>query len=178
VALQHGEYLKAGAVVVSIDVDSPGQHAAMVDKLNLPFPMLSDPDRSFAIGPYGLMNTEDPRGVAIAATVVIGPNGEEVLRLVSRDFADRPFEQVALEALRSLRLAPVEHLAPTLGDPAPGPRTMPFGDLRAYFRGAKFGSKAMGLRTGAMDEADRFGALMDHYIEDVATMYRIVRDSN
>ena len=177
-ALKHDEYLKAGAVVAAIDVDSPSQHAAMVVKLNLPFPMLSDPDRSISIEPYGLMNGRDPRELAIPATVVIGPSGEEILRLVSRDFADRPFERVALETLRHLDLAPVEQTTPTLGDPAPGPRAMPFGDLRAYFRGAKFGSKAMGLRTGATAEADRFGVLMDHYIEDVATMYRIVCDSD
>jgi hypothetical protein len=177
-ALQHDEYLKAGAVVAAIDVDSPSQHAAMVVKLNLPFPILSDPDRSLSIEPYGLMNGEDPRELAITATVVIGPNGEEVLRLVSRDFADRPFEGVALEALRDLDLAPVEQPTPALGDPAPGPRAMPFGDLRVYFRGAKFGSMAMGLRTGATDEADHFGALMDRYIEGVGAMYRIIRDSN
>ena len=164
-------------MVVAIDVDSPGQHAAMVEKLNLPFPMLSDPDRSRAIGPYGLRNEADPRGVAIPATVVIDPNGDEIERLVSRDFADRPSEDAALDALRLLGLSPVEQPPPTPGFPEPGPSAMPFGDLRAYFRGAKFASQAMGLRTGATDEADRFGALMNRYIEDTATMYRIMRDS-
>ena len=86
----------------------------MVDKLNLPFPILSDPDRSLSIEPYRLLNTEDPRGLAVPATVVIDPNGDEVLRLVSRDFADRPFEDVALDALKDLGLAPVEQPAPTI----------------------------------------------------------------
>lgn len=176
-ALRHDEYLKAGAVVAAIDIDSPGQHAAMVDKLRLPFPMLSDPDRTRSIEPYDLVNTEDPRGLAVSATVVIDPNGDEVLRLVSRDYADRPFEDVALDALRGLGLAPADQPVPRVGDPAPGPGAMPFGDLRAYFRGAKFASKAMGLRTGATEEADRFAALMDHYVEDAAAMYRIIRDS-
>jgi hypothetical protein len=36
----------------------------------------------------------------------------------------------------------------------------------------------MGMRTGAMDEADLFGSLMDHYMEDMTTMYRIIRDSD
>jgi hypothetical protein len=180
VALRHHEFLNAGAVVAAIDVDSPGQHAAMVDKLNLPFPMLSDPDRSLAIGPYDLMNMEDARGLAIPATVLIDPEGEEALRLVSRDFADRPFEEVALQALREYGLEPVERPRPTPGNPEPGPRAMPFGQLRTYFRGAKFGSKAMGLRTGAIEEANRFGSLMDHYMEDTTTMYRTIcdRDSN
>lgn len=176
-ALRHNEYLEAGAVVAAIDVDSPGQHAAMVEKLNLPFPMLSDPDRTLAVGPYGLMDLDDPRGLAIPATIVIGPNGDEVLRLVSRDYADRYPEDDALAVLRDLALSPAEQPAPSQGSPDPGPRAMPFGDLRTYFRGAKFGAKAMGLRSGETDEADRFGALMDQYSTDVTTMYRIIRDS-
>jgi len=174
--VRHEAFTDAGAVVVAIDVDSPGQHAAMVEKLNLPFPMLSDPDRNGAFGPYGLKNPDDPRGLAIPAVVVIGPEGDEVMRIVSRDFADRPFEDAALEAVRALGLAPVRQPPPTPGTPEPGPGAMPFTDLVTYFRGAKFAAKAIGMRTGASDEAERFGALMDHYIEDVKAMYRIMRD--
>jgi hypothetical protein len=165
-------------VVVAIDVDSPGRHAAMIEKLNLPFPMLSDPDRSLAIGPYELVDTQDARELATPATVLIGPDGNEVMRLVSRDYADRPLKDAALEALQGLGLDSVEQRHPTPGSPEPGPAAMPFRDLRTYFRGAKFGSRAMGFRTGAMDEADLFGALMDHYSENVTTMYRIIRDRN
>ena len=164
-------------MVAAIDVDSPGQHAAMVEKLNLVFPMLSDPERDLAIGPYDLMNTLDPRKLAIPATVLVGPGGEEVSRSVSRDYADRPFEDAALRSLHELGLDPVTQPLPTPGVPEPGRAAMPFGDLRVYFRGAKFGSKAMGLRTGAIDEASRFGILMDHYMEDMRTMYKIKRDS-
>lgn len=175
-ALRHDEYASVGAVVAAIDIDSPGQHAAMVEKLNLPYPMLSDPDRKLAIEPYDLMNNADPRNLAIPATIVIDPAGEEVLRLVSRDFADRPFEDEALQVLRDLGLDPVSQPAPNPGSSEPGPRAMPFGELRTYFRGAKFGAKALGLRSGATDEATAFGELMDHYMEDITTMYRIVRD--
>lgn len=148
----------------------------MVEKLNLPFPMLSDPDRSLAIGPYDLMNISDPRNIAIPATIVIDPAGVEALRLVSRDYADRPLEDEALELLQGLGLAPVSQPRPNPGTPEPGPRAMPFGDLRTYFRGAKFGARALGLRSSAMDEAAVFGELMDHYMEDVTAMYRIIRD--
>ena len=175
-ALRHSDYTTAGAVVVAIDVDSPGQHAAMVEKLNLPFPMLSDPDRSLAIGPYRLMNETDPRHLAIPATVVIDPEGSEVMRLVSRDFADRPFEDEVLSLLQSLRLAPVAQPLPTPGTAEPGPRAMPFDQLRTYFRGAKFGAKALGQRSGATEEAAAFGRLMDHYMEDVTAMWRLRRD--
>jgi hypothetical protein len=163
--------------VAAIDIDSPGQHAAMVEKLNLPFPMLSDPDRELSIGPFGLRNEDDPRGLAISATVLIDHRGEEVMRLVSRDYADRPLEDVVIDSLRNLELDPVEQPQLTPGIPEPGATAMAFGDLRTYFRGAKFGAKAMGMRTGATDEAELFGALMDHYSEDLVTMYRMMRDS-
>jgi hypothetical protein len=176
VALRHDEYTSAGALVAAIDIDSPGQHAAMVDKLNLPFPMLSDPDRSLAVEPYDLMNASDPRKIAIPATIVIDPAGDEVLRLVSRDYADRPLEDEALELLQALGLDPVTQPVPNPGTAEAGPRAMPFGDLRTYFRGAKFGARALGLRSGAMDEAAAFGELMDHYMEDVTAMFRIMRD--
>lgn len=177
-ALRHHEFKQAGAIVVAIDVDSPDQHAAMIEKLNLPFPMLSDPDRGLSIGPFGLMNEDDPRGLAVTATVLIGPDGDEAMRLVSRDYADRPLEDTVLQELQRLDLASVEQPPPTQGIPGPGSRAMPFNDLRTYFRGAKFGSKAMGMRTGAVEEANLFGSLMDHYMEDMATMYRIIRDSD
>jgi hypothetical protein len=178
VALRHDEYTSAGAVVATIDIDSPGRHAAMIEKLNLPYPMLSDPDRDLAIAPYDLKNTSDPRNLAIPATIVIDPSGDEALRLVSRDFADRPFENQALELIRRLNLEPVSQSVPTPGTPEPGPGAMPFGELRTYFRGAKFGAVALGLRSGATDEARAFGELVDHYMEDVTTMYRRMRDGD
>jgi hypothetical protein len=144
----------------------------MVEKLNLPFPMLSDPDRSLAIDPFGLPNTVDPRNLAITATVLIDQHASEVVRSVSRDFADRPLEQDVLDELRRLDLPPTDQTLPTPGAPEPGPSAIPFRELRTYFRGAKFGAKAMGLRTGAVDEAKTFGILMDHYMDDMRTMYR------
>ena len=175
-SLRHDDYTNAGAVVAAIDIDTPGQHAAMVEKLNLPFPMLSDPDRSLAIGPYELMNETDPRNLAIPATIVIDPAGNEALRTVSRDYADRPLEDEALAFLVGLGLDRVSQAKPAPGVSEPGPRAMPFDQLRTYFRGAKFGAKALGLRSGATDEADTFGKLMDHYMEAVTAMYRIIRD--
>ena len=175
-ALRHEAFTGAGALVAAIDVDSPGRHAAMAEKLNLPFPMLSDPDRDLAIGPYGLRNEQDPRNLAIPATVVIGPGGDEVMRLTSRDYADRPFEEQALEAVVALGLDPVVQPAPLPGVPEPGPSAMPFRDLKVYFRGAKFGARAIGLRLDGREEARRFEAMVDRYMDDVTAMYRTMRD--
>lgn len=175
-ALRHGDYTAAGAVVAAIDIDSPGQHAAMVEKLNLPYPLLSDPDRTKAIIPFDLPNPIDERNLALPATVVIDADGNEAWRHVSRDFADRPAEDDALEVVRTMGLDPVVQPAPARGVAEPGPTAMPFGDLRSYFRGAKFAAKAMGMRTPqANDEAIAFGDLMDRYMEDVTAMFRIMR---
>jgi hypothetical protein len=177
VALRHSEFTSAGAAVAAIDIDSPPQHAAMAEKLNLNYPFLSDPDRSGAIAPFDLANEVDPRNLAIPATVVIDAAGEEVWRLVSRDFADRPVEDDALEVVKAMDLGPVDQPAPGRGVPEPGPSAMPFGHMKPYFRGAKFAARAMSMRVpAAKDESIAYGALMDRYMEDVTTMYRIMRD--
>lgn len=176
-ALRYDEYLAAGAVIAVIDIDSPAQHAAMVEKLNLPFPMLSDPDRSVAITPYDLVDEVDRRNLAIPATVVIDADGNEIWRRVSRDYADRPPEDEALDVVRSLQLEPAARQVVEPGTPEAGPRAMPFQELRTYFRGAKFAARAMGSRfPEARDDALVFSDLMDRYMEDVTAMYRIKRD--
>ena len=95
-----------GARLVAIDIDSPPQHAAMIEKLRLPFPMLSDEDRSALIEPWGLANPTDRRNLAMAAVVIITPGGEEAFRWVSREFAFRLPEDDLLGVLRKLELEP------------------------------------------------------------------------
>ncbi len=175
-ALRHSEFTGAGAVVAAIDVDDPGRHAAMVEKLNLPFPMLSDPDRSLSIAPFDLVDEDDRRDLAIPATIVIGPDGAEIWRSVSRDYADRPVEDEALDVVKALWLDPVSQPAPTPGEPDPSPTAMPFTDMRSYFRGAKGAALAMARRfPDSKVEAQRYAELMDRYMEDVTAMYRIKR---
>ncbi len=172
-ALRYDEFLAAGVRIVAIDVDSPGQHAAMVEKLSLPFPFLSDPDREAAITPLGLANPTDERNIAIPAIVIVGPDGEEAWRWVSRDFADRIPEDDVIAAARSLGLPPVEAEAVAAGHPEPGPRATRLDSLSAYFRGAKFAALAMSLRMREIPEAKEaakaesiaLGAEMDRYVE-------------
>ena len=176
-ALRHSEITDAGAVVAGIDIDTPSQHAAMIEKLNLPFPILSDPDRSLAITPYGLANERDPRNIGIPATVVIGADGTEVWRKVSRDFADRVVEDEALDVVRGLGLDPIEQQLPAGGSPEPGPSAMPFREMRSYYRGAKFAALAMGGRFPEADgDSKLYAAQMDRYMEATTAMYRIIRD--
>jgi hypothetical protein len=154
--------------VFAIDVDSPEQHSAMIEKLRLPFPMLSDPDRSAAIEPLGVANHSDPRSIAIPAIIVVAPTGEEVIRIESRDFADRIPEDELLERLRALELTPAGQDPPEPGPAEAGPRAMPVSAMEPYWRGARFAVTAMKMRfpeTG--EDADAYVAMLDRYIEAV-----------
>lgn len=150
----------------------------MVEKLSLPFPLLSDPDRSRAIVPFGVVDPKDQRDLSRPAMVLVGPDREERWRFVSRDFAERLPEEDALEQARALGLGPTSQDPPAPGDPAPGPRAMPFDQLLTYFRGARFAALAMGLRHGHLDESVKedskaYVAEMDRFTEAV----RELRDS-
>lgn len=144
----------------------------MVEKLDLPFPLLSDPDRSQAIEPFGVSDTRDERNLATPAMILLAPGGEEVWRFVSRDFADRFPEDEVLDRARSLGVGVAEQEAPAPGRPDPGPRAMPLDGLPFYLRGARFAALAMGLRHGHHDESIKddskaYVAEMDRYIEAV-----------
>jgi len=69
---------KAGVVVLGISADSGASHAKFAAKYNLPFPLLSDPDRKVmeAWGAYGdkMMYGKKTKGV-IRSSVWIGPDG-------------------------------------------------------------------------------------------------------
>jgi hypothetical protein len=144
----------------------------MVEKLGLPFPFLSDPDRSKAIGPYGLADPKDHRDLAVPALVLIAPGGEEVWRFVSRDYADRLPEDDVVEIARAQGWPPTTQDPPERGRPEPGPRAMPIEAMIPYFRGARFAALAMGLRHGHLDESVKddskaYVEEMDRFIEAV-----------
>lgn len=138
----------------------------MVEKLDLPFPFLSDPDRTLAIGPLGLRDERDPREIAIPAVVLLNPDGEEVWRWTARDYADRIDEDAVVSAARSLGLRPVEPQPMVAGTPEPGPRAVKMDTLHVYFRGARFAVVAMRRRHESMrDDGLAFIEEMDRYLE-------------
>lgn len=167
--------MDAGARLFAVSIDDPGRNAAMVSKLGLPFPILSDPDRSVMIEPYGVADAKDDRDLARPATVLMGPGGEEVWRFVSRDFADRLPEDEVLETVRDMGWLPVSQEPPEPGDPRPGPRAMSIEALTPYFRGARFAALAMGLRHRPLgeeiaDDSKAYVAQMDRFIGEVAEL--------
>ncbi|MGH8874914.1 MAG: hypothetical protein ACRDVM_06640, partial [Acidimicrobiia bacterium] len=102
--------------------------------------------------------------------VVVSPDGE-LFRFVSRDFADRLAEDQVMETIAGLGLLPVDQDPPLPGTPAPGPNAMPVRAMAPYYRGAKFAATAMGMRfPEAKEEAKRYAAQMDRYMEAAKTL--------
>jgi len=87
-AREYGEYLARGAMIAAVVIDAPGQNAAMVEKLALPFPVLSDPDGTAAVRPFGVW--DDEGHMALPAILVIAPDATEAYRYAGADFMDRP----------------------------------------------------------------------------------------
>ncbi|HMP73214.1 MAG TPA: peroxiredoxin [Kiritimatiellia bacterium] len=75
----HQDIAKTGAVVFGISKDSLASHKTFIEKYNLSFTLLSDPDAKVmtAYGAWGekLMYGKPVTGV-IRSTVVIGPDGK------------------------------------------------------------------------------------------------------
>ena len=159
--------------IAAIDVDSPGQHAAMIEKLEIPFPYLSDPDRSIAVEPFDVVDHKDARNLARPSMILVDTDGEERFRFVSRDFADRYPEDKVLEVAEELGLDPVTAEPMNVGTPEPGPSTMPFEGLWYYLRGARFAALAMGLRHKDLGESIKEDSKA--YVETVDRMLEHIK---
>lgn len=168
--MRHQEFLAAGVRLFGISIDSPERNAAMVDKLSLPFPILSDPDRSKAISPFGVADAKDERQISRPAMVVLLPDRDEVFRFESKDFAERMPEEDVVAAVRLLNLPLTTQEPPVVGPSEPGPRSLPPASLRIYFRGARFAALAMGLRHGhhakeIKEDSKAYVAELDRFTE-------------
>jgi peroxiredoxin len=93
-------FSEVGVQVAGIVVDEPARNLAMVEKLLLPFPILSDPEGE-VIKAYGVWNPGEG-GVAKPALFLIRPDSSVAFQYVGTDFADRPTDEelfaVATEA--------------------------------------------------------------------------------
>jgi peroxiredoxin len=84
--------------VVGISVDPVENNRAMVDKLLLPFPLLSDPEGR-VIKDWGVWNDADG-GLARPSIFALKKDGSVVWRYVGVDYADRPTDDELFESLR------------------------------------------------------------------------------
>lgn len=172
---RHDEFLERGGRVYGVSADSPGQNAAIIEKLALPFPILSDPDRDQAITPLEFADESDPRKIARPGVVIVTPDGEIAFRTEGRDYADRPEEDTLLEALAGLDLDATTQDPPAVGDPEPGERAVPLEGLVPYLRGVKFTTYA--LRNRHRDAGEEFaadvkayGMMADRYLEALSAV--------
>lgn len=153
-----------------MSADTPPMNSAVIEKLALPFPILSDPDRDQAVTPLGFADVKDPRLISRAAAVVVDPGGEIAFSYTGRDFADRPHEDLLLEEVAKLELGPTTQEPPVTGAAEPGSAAMPFEGLPYYFKGAKFAVLALRSRhrdNGAefRDDGKRYVQMIERYIE-------------
>ena len=96
-ARKYSEFQRRGTEITAICVDTPEQNNAMIEKLLLPFHILSDPEGEQAIKPYGVW---DERGrIAIPSIFVVAK--DRTIRYVYRgqDFADRPGDEEVFAAI-------------------------------------------------------------------------------
>lgn len=90
----------AGVDLVAVVVDPVERNRAMVDKLGLGFPILSDPDGQGLIRPLGVWN--DDRGIARPATFVVAPDGTIAWSRIGAHAADRPVGRDIADALEEM----------------------------------------------------------------------------
>jgi AhpC/TSA family len=148
---------------------------AMVEKLDLPFPLLSDP-RGDLIKSLDLWNGEE--GVSEPAVVVLDRAGT-VRRLYSggTDFSDRPPEEVLLELLEEVSASDEE--PPGSAEPdirvsaaeaeretvRPDKPALTLEELEPYYLGTYFATVAMQkkLEGEAREEVDGYQDLVNEY---------------
>jgi hypothetical protein len=166
-AEHHQRITASGGRVVGISVDSPGRNAAMVEKLRLPFPLLSDPEGRQSIRPYGAWHEGKPYGRP--AVVIVAPGGRVAFHQVGEDFADRLGEDEIIAALAPLALPAVTQDPPLPGQPAPGPQAVDLAWLPAYLRGGRFAVQALSGRVpGAQHEAEAMTKVYDRFLAALA----------
>jgi peroxiredoxin len=95
-----------GVDLFAVVVDPRGRNRAMVEKLGLDFPILSDPDGEGLIRPFGVWN--DDRDIAHASTFIVRPDGTVGWVDAGAHPADRPVAEDVAAALDGLDLARTE----------------------------------------------------------------------
>jgi peroxiredoxin len=98
-ARQFEEFEERGIQVAGISVDPPSHNARLVGKLQLPFPLLSDPEGNLA-RLFGLWDADD--GVALPSVIIIEQSGEVRYLYKGNDLADRPTDEEVFSGLQGL----------------------------------------------------------------------------
>ncbi len=91
-------FVAEGVTLAGISVDPIENNRAMVEKLLLPFPLLSDPEGR-VIKEWGVWNDNDG-GIAKPSIFAIRKDSSIGWAYVGRDFADRPTDDELFNSLR------------------------------------------------------------------------------
>ena len=147
-------------------MDPPEHNKAMVEKLTLPFPLLSDTKGDLAKR-CDLWNGKE--GVAIPAIVIVDRRSVVRYLYAGHDFADRPGDEEVFGALdrlseagtaRSSAGGSVEIRATAeeaeTSTVRPDRPPMPLEQLTPYYRGVFFATVALKRRFGEMRNRDAF----------------------
>lgn len=157
-------FARLGAQVAAISVDPPEKSLDMVNKLLLPFPLLTDP-RGALTKRYGLWDEKE--GVSIPGTVLVDRTGEVGYSYTGKDYADRPDEEEILDALKHLKgehkhglASPeVEVAAANARDTVrPNRPTMSLDQLIPYYQGVFSSSATLGERFNGWGRSGRRAA--------------------
>jgi peroxiredoxin len=168
-ARKHKQLTDRGAEIAAVSCDPLERNAALVAKLHLPFPILSDPDFEQAIRPLGLLDERynqppvlveqrlqvgRPGPLAFPADRVVAPDGRVVHSHTAPDYTFQPELEPILAALDELGLPAIDPMPNPVGRIDPE-RFWPFSltNLLFHFRSVKYNS--MALRHHMVDEADR-----------------------
>jgi hypothetical protein len=177
-ARKYGEFERRGARVVGISVDPPDHNAAMVDKLRLPFPLLSDPQGALSRA-YGVWD-EDGR-IATPAIFLLDRSGSVRWLYAGRDFADRPEDDALLRAIDEIGEAGQSQPGPTeirvtaqeTEDSVRQERAaISLDHLGPYYRGVYYATVALKQRLAGLGAEGR-GA-----IRQVSQYQRMVREQS
>jgi peroxiredoxin len=156
------EFERRGAQVAGVSVDPPENSAQLVGKLQLPFPLLSDP-RGELTKRLGLWDEEE--GVAKPSILVLDRTGEVRYRYSGSDFADRPHDEEVFAALKGIDTS-IERIT---GGPEivvsasearhnsvrPDKPVMTLDQLLTYYRGALYATVALSRRFGGWGRSGR-----------------------
>jgi peroxiredoxin len=103
--VQADDALRAkGGTILAVSVDSPEESLAVVEDEELPFPILSDAQRT-VIHAYGLAHEDAGPGgetIAVPAQILVRPDGSIAWRHVASRITDRATPEQTLAAIARL----------------------------------------------------------------------------
>jgi AhpC/TSA family len=171
-------------------VDPPENNARMVEKLLLPFPLLSDP-RGELIRRFGLWDEEE--GVAVPSILVVDRSAEIRYLYRGSDFADRPGDEEVFAALDGLdgsieRITGGPEIRVTAEEAResvrPDKRPITLEQLLPYYRGVFFTTVALKKRFDrwgrsgreAFDEVNRYQTMVRRYRKALEETVKLKRE--